>query len=377
MKSYDAAIIGGGVAGAAVAAKLARADRSVILFEKEKGAHDKVCGEFISHEGARYVAELGVDVAALGGVSIDRVRLARRGAAVTARLPFQAESLTRRALDEALLQLAAEAGADIRRGRRVKSLEKREGGWAVRLDDGETLAATDAFLACGKHDLKDFKRQRGPHPECIAFKAYWRLKPEQAAELAGHVELILFKGGYAGLQEVEGGRANLCLIVRNEAYAACYGSWDALLAAMRERCPHLGARLNGAACISDKPLAITGLPYGHIAWDSGGLWRLGDQAAAIPSFSGDGMSIALHSAARAARSYLRGEPAQVYQAALARDLSGQVRRATALSRLLVSDVGQRVAMACAGLLPAVLPVSAGATRIPKRALWAAEQPERA
>ncbi len=69
-----------------------------------------------------------------------------------------------------------------------------------------------------------------------------------------------------------------------------------------ERCPHLGARLDGANCLNDRPLAITGLPYGHMAWDSGGLWRLGDQAAAIPSFSGDGMSIALHSAARAARS---------------------------------------------------------------------------
>ena len=60
MKPYDAAVIGGGVAGPALATELARAGRSVILFEKEKEAHDKVCGEFISHEGVRYLRDLGV-----------------------------------------------------------------------------------------------------------------------------------------------------------------------------------------------------------------------------------------------------------------------------------------------------------------------------
>jgi menaquinone-9 beta-reductase len=369
VKPYDAVVIGGGVAGPALAARVARAGRSVVLFEKEKAAHDKVCGEFISHEGVRYLRDLGVYVEALGGVAIDRVRLARRGAPVTARLPFEAQSLSRRTLDEALLELAARAGAEVRRGVRVKGFEKGAEGWAVRCDGADANFAKEVFLASGKHDLKDWKRRAGQHPECLAFKAYWRLNPLQAAKLASHVELILFKGGYAGLQEVEGGRANLCLIVKKDAYAAHYGSFDALLAAMRARCPHLEERLTGAVCLMEKPLAISGLPYGHIARESGGgVWRLGDQAAAIPSFSGDGMSIALHSAERAARAYLADETAEAYQQALARDLSGQLRRATIISRLLVSGAGQILAMACASLAPLILPASAGATRIPKRAL---------
>ncbi len=370
MTDYGAVIIGGGVAGSAVAIALARAGRPAVLFEKEKTAHDKVCGEFISHEGVRYLADLGVSAGLLGAVPIDHVRLARRGAAIAAPLPFEALSLSRRALDEALLDLAAETGAEIRRGVRVKGVERYKGGWTVRLDSGDQGQAKDVFLATGKHDLKDWKRQRGQHPECLAFKSYWRLRPDQAAALARHVELILFPGGYAGLQAVEGRRANLCLIVRKDAYAARYGSWETLLSAMLERCPHLSMRLDGAACLMEKPLAITGLPYGHVAMESGGVWRLGDQAAAIPSFSGDGMSIALHSAHRAAESYLRGESAQAYQQALAKDLSAQVRRATLLSRMLVSHGGQRLAMACAGLVPTVLPVSAGLTRIPSRALAA-------
>ena len=48
----------------------------------------------------------------------------------------------------------------------------------------------------------------------IGFKCHFRLTPEQRAALAEHVEMTLFDGGYAGLEPVEGGRANLCLVVR-------------------------------------------------------------------------------------------------------------------------------------------------------------------
>lgn len=54
----------------------------------------------------------------------------------------------------------------------------------------------------------------------------------------------------------------------------------------------------------DKPLAVFGIPYGFVHKDSNttpGLYRLGDQIAVIPSFSGDGMAIALHTATFAVR----------------------------------------------------------------------------
>ncbi len=365
---YDAAIVGGGLAGAALAVELARAGRRVVLLEKEKGAHDKVCGEFISHEGAHYLGNLDISIEALGGVPIRHVRLAGRGEAITARLPFEAQSLSRRVLDEALLDQAQQAGAEIRRGVRVKGLEGIGEGWTILLDDGDPIRAKDGFLATGKHDLKGWKRPPGSQPDLIAFKTYWRLRPDQNAALDGHVELILFPGGYAGLQAVEGGRVNLCLLVRKSVFAANYGSWDNLLAGMKTHCPHLQSRLEGAECLLEKPLAITGLPYGYVSRQSRGLWRLGDQAAVIPSFSGDGMSIALHSAHHAARYYLGGESSEAYQGALARDLSGQVRRATLISQTLVRTAGQRMAMALAGTIPFALPLSAGLTRIPSRAL---------
>ena len=72
---WDAAIIGGGPAGAAAACLLARAGRSTVLFEREAGPRHKVCGEFISVEAAAYLTALGLDPERLGALPIHHVRL--------------------------------------------------------------------------------------------------------------------------------------------------------------------------------------------------------------------------------------------------------------------------------------------------------------
>ena len=368
MTVYDATIAGGGPAGAVLAMLLAGSGRNVILFEKEKQAHDKVCGEFISHEGANYLARLGVSIEGLGALPIRRVGLVLRGQPLTGELPFEAWSLSRRVLDEALLQRASQTGAEVRRGLRVKELSRCGDGWKVEIEDGGAFRAKDAFLATGKHDLKRWKRSPGRQSGLIAFKTYWRLRPEQAENLWGRVELLLFPGGYAGLQPVERGRANLCLLIRKPMFIRKHGSWESLLDAMQQACPHLGSRLDGAECLSSKPLAVSGLPYGYVAWQSAGLWRLGDQAAVIPSFSGDGMSIALHSAHLAAATYLQGKGPNEYQQQLATQVSKQVGRATLLSKTLVSVAGQRLAIAATFCSTSTLAVCAAFTRIRADAL---------
>jgi flavin-dependent dehydrogenase len=368
MVCYDALVVGGGIAGAALATELAIAGRSVILFERESVPHDKVCGEFISGEGRQYLARLGISLDALGSLPIRHVRLARNSHAISAPLPFPALSLSRRILDEALLQRAGDAGVEIRRGVRVKELVQEGGFWIAALEDGERIVGRDAFLATGKHDLRGWKRPAGAQPDLIGFKCYWRLRGDQAKDIASSVELNLFPGGYAGLQPVEGGRANLCLLVHKRVFSERYLTWEGLLAGIRAASPHLRMRLEGAEPCMSRPLAISGLPYGYVGRQTDGPWRLGDQAAVIPSFSGDGMSIALHSARLAAQFYLAGQASAFYQRRLARDISAQVWRATAISKLLVSSRGQFAAMGFARAMPWVTPLLAGLTRIPDRAM---------
>lgn len=375
-EQYDALVVGGGLGGAALGVELARAGRRVILFEREAVAHDKVCGEFISHEGARYLERLGVGLGAMGSVEIGHVRLVHHGRTVTSPLPFRAQSLSRRVLDEALLAIAARAGVEVCRGSRVKTLVRGREGWTVSLDGGGEARGSDAFLATGKHDLPGWKRPAGAQPDLIGLKSYWRLAPHQIAALQGHVELILFPGGYAGLQPVEDGLANLCLLVKKSAFANLYKTYDGLLAAMISGSPHLAMRLRDSAPLLTKPLAITGLPYGYVVTNAGldGPWRLGDQAAVIPSFSGDGMSISLHSAQLAANFYLKGRTSAAYHKQIRSDVSAQVARATFISKMLVTGFGQRVAMGGARLIPAILTRSAALTRIPERALQAIDAP---
>ena len=356
-------VIGGGLAGAAMAAHLARAGRDVLLVERTPGPHEKVCGEFLSFEAQDELGRLGVDLRGLGAVPIRTVTFRHQRSHQQTLLGFEALSLSRRILDEALLAKAAQAGAEVRRGVRATGAARDGGGWAVGIEGGATVSARHLVLATGKHDLRGWQRPPGRQPDLIGFKMYWRLG--DGRDLRGRVELHLFPGGYAGVEMVEGGRANLCLVIREAAFGALGRRWDALLSHLRQSCPGLDALLDGAVPCESRPLAVARIPYGLVQERSDGPWRLGDQAAVIPSFTGEGMSIALHSARLAAGCLLAGQGPEEFQHRLASDLRRQVARSTLASKALVARVPQRVAGWL--LTPALLRWVLHGTRIPNRA----------
>lgn len=362
-------VLGGGLAGAAVATLLARGGAPVTLVEQYAEPRHKMCGEFLSTEACESLRMLGLDVRALGAVRVGQLRLAGAGRCVRHDLPFEAWSLTRRVLDEAMLGAARASGVRVRRGERVEALEDEREGWGVRLASGEMLRAHDVFVASGKHDLRGHARPEGVHGgagSLIAFKQYFRLEAEQASELRGAIELILFRGGYAGLQMVEGGCANLCLLVEARRYREAGASWESLLGGIVAESEHLGGRLRGAVPVLERPISLSRIPYGYLRHEvsARGLWYVGDQAAVIPSFSGDGMSIALHTARVAAEVYLGGRDSEVLTRRLSAELRGLMARATVLSRMMVSRTGQSVVCGAVRLVPSLLPMAAVATRIP-------------
>jgi flavin-dependent dehydrogenase len=359
----DILIAGGGLAGAAAATALAQAGRAVTLIEREALPTDKICGEFLSTEAQAYLSALGLDPAALGGHAISRLRLIRGRHAIATMLPFQGIGLSRRVLDQALLTHAARAGAKIIRGHAIRAAD----GASLHIDGLGTLGAENLFLATGKHELRGLKRSAAP-PPLVGFKMYFRLAPRQHAELAGHVELIMFRGGYAGLQLVEDGKANFCLLVDRARLGAAGGDFAHLLTSLAEETPHLARRFAGAAALLAAPLAISRIPYGFIhrpnRADPAAVFRLGDQAGVIQSFTGDGMSIALHSAALATRAHLAGRTAADYHAELARHVTGQIRRAGVLLRLASTPGLQPILFAAASAWPAALGLAARVTRVP-------------
>ena len=359
-----ALVVGGGLAGSMLAMRLSAAGREVTLLEKERCAHHKVCGEFLSREAVEYLREADIHPLKLGASSIHSVRLSVKRKQVEARLPFAALSISRYVLDEALLARAAERGCRVERGAGVEGLSRHDGAWLAELRDGSSWSAETVFLANGKHDLRGMKREQGKQGDMVGFKLHWRLAPAQTQALRGFMELFLFRGGYGGLSLVEGDAANLCLVVRRGELRRL-GGWNELLASIRAHNEVLRERLEGAAALWDRPLAVTAIPYGHLAGRSDGLWCVGDQAAVIPSFTGDGMSIALHSAAVAARMYLAGDSADAYHQRLRAQLKPGMGLATLLSRAMMSGVGRWVAPVGLAVFPGAIEWIARSTRIPE------------
>ena len=373
----DILVLGGGLAGTALALHLAHARHHVALVEQHATPRHKVCGDFLSAEALASLHALGLDPHTLGAVPLTHLRLATGTRLTETRLPFAAASLTRYTLDEALLRHAAQAGVTLHRGQRIESLTANSDGWRATLADTSTLDARTVFLATGKHDLRAHPRPAGRHTSLVAFKLYLRLTPSQHAALGPAIELTLFLHGYAGLQPVEpdahGPRANLCLVIEKARLQRLGNTWPKLLAALHRTVPHLSLRLAAAEPLLGRPLALSNIPYGLLRRDTPapGLWPLGDQAVVIPSLTGDGMSLALHTATLAAQTFLTGQPAATYLQTLHGSLSRQLTLATLTSRLAVRPALQPVIARIAQLAPSLLTSLATATRIPNHARLAA------
>ena len=353
-------IAGGGLAGAAAACLLGS---GATLIERESSAHDKICGEFLSWETQEALRLLGVDPVALGAAPIDAVRLVHGDRVARAVLPGRGLGLSRRVLDAAVLERAEARGAVVHRGRAVKRLVAH----GMEVEGMGRLEADRVLLATGKHDLRGVRREGSPE-SLVGFKMFYRLAPEQAEAVAGHVEVVLFPGGYAGLQPVEDGRANLCLLIRREAFEEAGSTWDGVFTYLIRTSAHLALRLRDAAPQLARPESIFRVPYGFVHAPAGaelpGVFRLGDQMGVIPSFSGDGMAIALHTAF----AVVGESDAGVYHRRMRRDLSGQIGRAMTLHRLGQSQ--PRLVAAAARVWPGALAWIARHTRVPAgRLAW--------
>jgi flavin-dependent dehydrogenase len=139
-----------------------------------------------------------------------------------------------------------------------------------------------------------------------------------------------------------------------------------LLSGILTASPPLAERLAGAQPCWPRPLSIFGIPYGFIYRGSSQAWprlyRLGDQMAVIPSFSGYGMSIALHTAFLAVECHLRGD-ADLYHRRARRDLLPLIRRASLLSKMAEYSLAQRGMLLAFRIRPELVTMIAKRSRI--------------
>ncbi|MDG6080225.1 hypothetical protein E3U23_13600 [Erythrobacter litoralis] len=350
-------VLGAGPAGSVAASLLARAGKLPILLDRDAQVGDAICGGFLSWKTAAALRALGCDPAALGAHRANRLRLFASDKMSEAVLPEQGFGLSRRALDTALRDAAVAAGAEL-------VIERaREVGPGRIVTDACEWRTEALFLATGKHDVRGEARPRSSHDPALGLRIRMPPSPERTKLIGDAIELHLFEGGYAGIVLQEDGSANVCLALRKSAMADAGGKPHDLLRAYAERAPAFAERLGDLE--GDEAVDTIGsVPYGWIARATeAGVYRLGDQAAVIPSLAGEGMSIALASAKDAVAAYCSGTSAQDYQAAFARRAARPVRTAEALWRVSETRRGGPAIAALAGRLPALARLAMRLSRI--------------
>jgi len=306
-------------------------------------AHDyprhRVCGEFLTGLDAATIARLRLEPLLADAQRHRRVIWFHRGRPFRGQtLPVPALGLSRRLLDARLAETFVAAGGVLRVHTRMAPEEAPPG----------------RVFALG--------RRRRPSP-WLGLKVHAR-----GLRLAGDLELHLGDRAYVGLSAVEDGRINVCGLFhrRSNPAAAPAAAGSAVLLRYLESAglPDLARRLESAEIDDASFCAVASISF---QWErpAPGRLCLGDSFAMTPPFTGNGMAMALQSAALALDPLLawhRGEvdwPAAVglVNRRLRRRFRSRLVAANALHPFLLAARPQRwLALACRAWLVPLRPL---------------------
>lgn len=292
----DVAVVGGSLAGSAAACALARTGARVVVLEKAHFPREKVCGCFLSHEALPVLARMGFgeELGKNGAETITHFRLVRRdGAAVEAELPKPVMSISRSRLDSLAACAAQRAGAEMRFGATVLSLEGdlRE-GFRIK-GPGWELSARAAVGAWGRYSPLDGRLGRAFIRRKSFLFGFGKQFIGLGERLSGRAVLHFLEGGYLGLSRVEQGRINLAGLVTATVAKRAHSSLEELLSEAASESRALAADLEGLTPVSGPPLVSEPVYLGWHGALAGDVLCVGDAAGVIDPYTGTGMSLAL------------------------------------------------------------------------------------
>jgi len=309
----DVLIIGLGPAGSGLALRLAQSGHRVIAVDRACFPRDKACSEYLSPEGVRHLAELGVletierqDGRRIRGTTV----VAPRGSRLTGLFaraghrPFRETglSVSRRVMDTALVRAAAAAGAGIREGTTFLDLihEKRAvAGARVRSPDGRT-GEIRARITIGADGLRSrVARELGPSRQEPIRRWAFVAHVEDVRGLSDTTELHVRSDGYVGLNPIGGGLANVALVVPARDLDTAKKSVDDYFFAALERFDAVRGRVRRVSIA--RKIMVTG-PFARRASrvTAEGALLVGDAADFFDPFTGEGICAALRGASLAA-----------------------------------------------------------------------------
>ena len=366
----DAIVAGAGPAGSIAALLLARAGARVVLIDRETFPRDKLCGDTLNPGAVAHLRALGLEGGPLeGAFPLGGMRVTGPGAGVSAAYGAGVAGLAlrRRDLDAWLLERAVAAGARFEAGLAVRSalVADSPGPPAVRglilAPRGDArrthrLPAIVTIAADGRRSAvaRSLDLIRHPaRPRRWAFGTY----AEGIREVTDFGEMHLRPGFYLGIAPLGDGLCNVCVVTgaRPDGRTPLEVVRRAI-----DRDAGLAARFEAARFVEPVrvlgPLAVDARTLG-----APGLLLAGDAAGFVDPMTGDGLRLAMRSAAQAAAEALvvleRGrfdDAVERLASNRRRELGRKLRFNRALRRLSASPGALGVAAWGAGLLPGVV-----------------------
>jgi flavin-dependent dehydrogenase len=298
VRLWDVLVVGAGPAGALTARELARRGQTVLLVDRSAFPRWKVCGSCLNARALSTLAQVGLDslTTKCQAVVLSRLHLAARSRDAVLPLP-EGAAVSREAFDAALVQLAIDAGAaflpetyatlgGIAGDARMVFLRQ---GPRERLAGGRILVAADGLsgrVLAGEPGIRTVSL----HASRIGAGALTSDAP--ASYERGTIYMACGTEGYVGLVRLENDQLDIAAALDRRAMRHAGGP-AVLVARMLEEAGWPGIP-------SLESLAWRGTPAltrraSRVASER--LFVVGDSAAYVEPFTGEGMAWALAAAA--------------------------------------------------------------------------------
>ena len=368
---WDCIVVGAGPAGAATSLRLARGGMRVLLVDRGGMPRGKVCGCCLSPVALGELARLTLNRPLSAATPLDTLVLSC--GAWTARVAYRSGAvLSRETLDTAIVEEAIGSGVAWLPGVDVVAVAADEEA-AVRVTlrsvaDGAvaSLGADRCVLATGLAErVRGEWTENGPRARRGALAAGKRCLigvgttlPADAVDLPpGELRMTVGRRGYCGLVRLEDGRIDLAAAIDRAALREGVGAAGAIRAVLaptaRSSAPRLAEALRAARITATPPLTRLAPPSSQ----GGRILRVGDAAAYVEPFTGEGIGWALASARIAADSILEGagvaRGGEAYAGAHRRHFIAPHARCRRVTSWLHSPVLVTAAVASARIAPGV------------------------
>jgi menaquinone-9 beta-reductase len=301
-KTYDTAIIGGGLAGLTLSISLAKLGFSVILFEKETYPFHKVCGEYISLESWHYLeTEMGVPLAEMNLPIIKKLWVtAPNGDSLHNDLDLGGVGISRYTLDNTLKNIAENIGVTILQNCKAEDVQFAQNIFTIKTTKG----IYQSKVCCGswgKRSNFDVKWKR-PFTSKTSDRLNnfvgikYHVKTDFPDDM---IALHNFKDGYCGISRIEENKYCVCYLTKASNIKNA-GSIEKAEEQILAENPHLKKMFGSMHKLYDAPVSISQISFSKKNAVENNILLLGDAAGMITPLCGNGMSMAMHSAKIAA-----------------------------------------------------------------------------